>query len=118
MNGHQFKALLEDKYAVQSTYWAPEIAVAKFRDSVWFQKDDTYQLAVMVLCENATAFKQRITGAIQDQWLNAGTFASIARQMVLAMENVVKLADTYPNNEHYRVADWQLELLALLRTFQ
>jgi hypothetical protein len=117
MNGHQFKALVGDKYDVEVIFWAPEAALDRFRNSGFCKKGDAYQIALMVLCENEHAFRSRLAGTLKDEWLSTKTFGPIVGQLILAMEDTVKLSDMYPGDEHLIMAEWQVELLALLRTF-
>lgn len=128
MNGHQFKELVSSKYGVESLFWAPEAATAAFRRTTAYREGDSYQIAMLVLCENETAFAKRLQGTISDGWLSAKTFGPICQQMIAVMEDVAALcgmSNDQPNtlrepNEYLMrlaLTDWQAELLALLKTF-
>lgn len=116
MNPHQFKELVANKYGVEPSYWAPEAAVARFRQTPQCS-NNAYQTALMVLCENATAFRNRLRGNITDEWLSAKTFGPILGQMILALEDAAQLQEYYPADERFEMADWQTELLTLPKTF-
>lgn len=118
MNGDQFKGLINIKYNVDCWYWAPEAAIYKFKEHEAYNKEDLYQIAMIVLQYNEIAFKNRIQGIIKDDWLTPKTFEKILKEMIMVMNDLYQLYDPKNNIDSLIVKGWQIELLSLLKQWQ
>ncbi len=80
---------------------------------------------MIILCYNCSAFKNRIQGKIQDQWLSLKTFETIIHDMIMVLEDLVKLKNltlecqnkVIEDIDYLKIEDWQLTLLDLLKSF-
>src|SRR5687767_2868060 len=115
MNGDQFKGLINLKYNVDCYYWAPEIAVYKFKEHEKYNRTDMYQNAMMVLQYNEVAFKNRIHGVIIDEWLTKKTFEKILKEMIMVMIDLCEVNDPKNNIDSLVMKGWQIELLNLFK---
>lgn len=112
MDGEQLKYLLTKKYKIDCFYWAPEATTYNLKCSRIFDKNDKYQLALIVLTDYGDAFKNRINKVIVDEWLCKDTFITIVDECIQA------LSDLNDPKERLYLKDWQIKLLNLFISYK
>ncbi len=116
MNGEQFKMIINQKYKVNTLYWAPEIAVYKFHSCPVYNPNDLYQTAAIILTINEQAFKNRVLKVIDDDWINKDQLNTILNDMISILTTLNHFNDPKRPITKYSLSDWQLVLLHQLKT--
>src|SRR4029078_11424708 len=119
MNGEQFKYIINQKYNVNTLYWAPEIAIYKLHSQPEYNEEDLYQSAAIVLTLNEQSFKDRILKNINDNWLSKDNFILILDYMIDILSTLrLRFNDPKRPNNKYSLSEWQLLLLDTLTSMK